>query len=229
MGEHDGHRERLRARLDREGIDHFAPHEVLELILFYSVPRANTNPIAHRLMERFGSLSGVLEAPPAELLKVPGVGPASAALLSSIPLFARRYLQDKNGMGVVLDTTQKLGKYILPRFVGLNNEHLYMICLDKKRKLLNCSLLSEGGLGQVAVDLRSIVETALRCSASCVVLAHNHTQGFAVPSRDDIQMTRQVAKALQMVSVELIDHIVISREEFVSMASTRGMWMEGSL
>ena len=111
----------------------------------------------------------------------------------------------------------------------MNNEHLYMICLDKKRKLLNCSLLSEGGLGQVAVDLRSIVETALRCSASCVVLAHNHTQGFAVPSRDDIQMTRQVAKALQMVSVELIDHIVISREEFVSMASTRGMWMEGSL
>lgn len=136
MGEHDGHRERLRARLEREGIDHFAPHEVLELILFYSVPRANTNPIAHRLMERFGSLSGVLEAPPAELLKVPGVGPASAALLSSIPLFARRYLQDKNGMGIVLDTTQKLGKYILPRFVGLNNEHLYMICLDKKRKRL---------------------------------------------------------------------------------------------
>ena len=229
MALHEGHRERMRRQLKTSGMDSLSDVQVLEVALYYAIPRRDTNEIAHALLSRFGSLSGVLEAPPAELLKVPGVGPASAALLSSIPLFARRYLQDKNGMGVVLDTTQKLGKYILPRFVGLNNEHLYMICLDKKRKLLNCSLLSEEGLGQVAVDLRSIVETALRCSASCVVLAHNHTQGFAVPSRDDIQMTRQVARALQMVSVELIDHIVISREEFVSMASTRGMWMEGSL
>lgn len=223
LGEHYGHRERLRARLEQEGIDHFEPHEVLELILFYSVPRADTNPIAHRLMERFGSLSGVLEAPRAELLKVPGVGPASATLLCSIPLLARRYLLDKNDVGVTLENTQKLGAYLQPLFIGQNNERLYLLCLDKKRKLLNCSLLSQGGIGQVSVDLRSIVETALRCNASCAVLAHNHTQGFAVPSGEDLQMTRQVAEALKIVSVQLIDHIIVAREDFVSLSDSRLM------
>ncbi len=220
MGEHEGHRERLRQRLEREGIDHFEPHEVLELILFYSVPRANTNPIAHRLLERFGSLSGVLEAPRAELLKVPGVGPSSATLLSSIPLFARRYLHDKNDAGVVLNDAKKLGEYVRPLFIGKNNEQVYLLCLDKKRKLLNCSLLAEGSVDQVAVMTRTIVETALRCNASVAALAHNHTQGFALPSSADLRMTERVAESLRLVSVELIDHIIVARDDYISFSDS---------
>ena len=207
MGEHDGHRARLRTRL--------------ELLLFYSVPRANTNPIAHRLLERFGSLSGVLEAPRSELLKVEGVGAASATLLSLIPPLTRRYLMDKNAMGIVLDTSEKRGAYIQPLFIGQNNEQLYLLCLDQKFKLLNCVLLAEGNLGQVMVDMRTILDITLRSNASLVILAHNHTQGFALPSDEDLQITRQIAEALKMISVTLVDHIIVARDDFTSMRDSR--------
>lgn len=217
---HGGHRERLRNRLEKEGLINFQPHEVLELILFYSIPRADTNPIAHRLLERFGSLSAVLEAPASELMKVEGVGKGSAALLSMIPELASRYLIDKNEQGVVLDSVKKLGEFIMPYYIGVNNERFYLICLDKKCKLLNCVLLSEGSLDSVAVDMRGICKAALDCGAVSVVLSHNHTQGFALPSANDVAVTQQVIEALKMISVEVIDHIIVARDDYTSLAQS---------
>ena len=217
---HTGHRERLRKRLEREGIDGFQPHEILELLLFYSVPRTDTNPVAHRLLDHFGSLPAVLEAPRSELMKVNGIGAASATLLSMIPAISRRYLVDKNDAGIVLDTPQKLGEFIHPYFIGVNNERLYLICLDKKRKLLNCTLLSEGSLGKVSVDMRLIIETVIRCSASSVALAHNHTQGFALPSGEDIRVTNRIAEGLRMLSVDIVDHIIVAQDDYVSFAQS---------
>lgn len=217
---HIGHRERLRKRLENDGIDGFQPHEILELILFYSIPRADTNPIAHRLLAYFGSLSAVLEAPRSELMKVDGIGAASASLLSMIPALSRRYLVDKNDAGTVLDTPEKIGEFIKPYFIGVNNEQLYLICLDKKRKLLNCTLLAEGSLGKVSVDMRLIAETIIRCSASSVALAHNHTQGFALPSNDDIRVTTRIAENLKMLSVDVVDHIIVAQDDFISFAQS---------
>lgn len=217
---HDGHRERVRQRFERDGAESFAPHELLEFILFYSIPRGDTNELAHRLLAHFGSLSAVLEAPCQELRKVEGVGPASAALLNALPQIARRYLIDKNGEGRVLDTAQKLGEFIKPYFVGCNNERFYLICLDRKRKLLCCAQLMEGSLNQVSVDLRTVVETVVRCSASSVVLAHNHTQGFALPSSEDIFVTDMVRKALHPLSVDVFDHIIVARDDFVSFSQS---------
>lgn len=217
---HGGHRERLRKRLEHDGIDGFQPHEILELILFYSIPRLDTNPIAHRLLEHFGSLSAVLEAPRNELLKIKGIGEGSATLLSMIPQLTKRYLVDKNAAGIVLDSSQKLGEFIMPYFIGSNNEKFYLICLDKKRKLLNCSLLAQGAIGRVSVDMRLICKTALDCCASSVVLAHNHTQGFALPSADDIRVTGKVVEALKIISVDVIDHIIVARDDFVSLAQS---------
>ena len=221
---HEGHRERLRKRLQNEGMDSFEPHEVLELILYFSIPRIDTNPIAHRLLERFGSLSAVFEAPRSELMKVDGIGAGSATLLSMIPDLTKRYLQDKNSSGIVLDSAQKLGEFIMPYFIGSNNEKFYIICLDKKCKLLNCTLLAEGGLDKVDVDMRLIYKTALDCSASQVVLAHNHTQGFALPSTDDIMVTKKVIQALKLISVNVTDHIIVARDDFVSLSQS-GMFV----
>ncbi|MBP1577115.1 MAG: RadC family protein [Oscillospiraceae bacterium] len=214
---HGGHRERLRKRLESEGLESFAPHEVLELILFYSIPRTDTNPIAHRLLERFGSLSAVLEAPVSDLVKVEGVGANSAALLSMIPQLTKRYMTDKNNRGTVLDSVQKLGEFIMPYYIGSNVEKFYLICLDKKCKLLNCALMAEGSFDNVTVDMRLVCKTALDCSATSVVLSHNHAQGFALPSANDILVTEQVVAALKLISVDVVDHIIVAGDDYISL------------
>ena len=215
---HEGHRERLRSRLEKEGFDNAQPHEILEFILYYSIPRRDTNPIAHRLLKRFGSLSAVFEAPRSELIKVEGIGPGSASLLSMIPGLTKRYMIDKNSVGVVLDTSEKLGEFIMPYFIGANNEMIYLICLDKKCKVLNCSLIAEGTFNNVTADIRAICKVALDSGASCVALAHNHSQGFAVPSLEDKIVTQNVVKALKALSIEVIDHIIVARNDYASLA-----------
>lgn len=217
---HSGHRERLKNRFEREGLDSFAAHEVLELLLFNCIPRADTNPIAHNLLERFGSLPAVLEASKEELIKVPGVGGKSADFLTLIPSVARRYITDKNAVGLVLDNVEKLGEYLKPKFIGVNNEQLYVLCLDKKYKLLSCTMICEGSIGKVSVDIRLIVETVVRSSASLVVLAHNHTHGFALPSNDDIRVTSKISETLRAISVEVIDHIIVAQNDFVSFSQS---------
>lgn len=214
---HGGHRERLRKRFEVEGLESFEPHEVLELILFYSIPRTDTNPIAHRLLERFGSLSAVVEAPISELCKVEGIGYNSAALLSMLPQLTKQYLLDKNQRGVVLDSIQKLGQFIMPYYVGSNVEKFYLICLDKKCKLLNCTMMAEGSFDNVTVDMRLVCKVALDCSATSVVLSHNHAQGFALPSANDVLVTRQITEALKLISVEVVDHIIVAGDDYISL------------
>ena len=221
---HDGHRERLRKRFLKEGLDNFSPHEVLELLLYLSIPRVNTNPLAHSLVEKFGSFSNAMEAPYSELLKVKGIGDNSAFSLKLIQAVSRYYMLDKNSDGAVLDTTEKLGNYILPKFFGVNNERLYLLCLDKKRKLLNCELLVEGSPDSVSVDLRKVVETAMSCSATMVVLTHNHTQGFALPSSSDLRVTEQIIDVLEKLSIKVVDHIIVARDDFVSLADSGFMF-----
>ncbi|MEG2144240.1 MAG: DNA repair protein RadC [Oscillospiraceae bacterium] len=215
--EHQGHRERLKERFLKNGLGSFAPHEILELLLFYSIPRNDTNPIAHRLLERFGSLTGVFEASPKSLAEVPGVGSGSATLLSLIPQISMRYMDDKNDIGVILDTTRKLGNFILPKFIGQNNERMLLICLDMKMKLLCCKFLSEGNIDSVNINIREIVKQCMDVSASVVVIAHNHTQGFAMPSDADKFATITLLKTLAPLSIELIDHIIVARDDYVSL------------
>ncbi|MEG1774299.1 MAG: DNA repair protein RadC [Oscillospiraceae bacterium] len=217
---HDGHRQRLRERVLREGIESVEPHVALEYLLFHTVARADTNPIAHRLIARFGSFSGVLEAPYEELMKVEGVGPASAAFLQMIPSLSRRYLSDKFKVGEVLDSAEKLVRFFVPQFVGRNNEAFLVACLDKKRKLIHCELLMEGSPDSVPIDLRRIVEIAMRTSATAVVLAHNHPRGFAIPSISDQNTTLRIREVLRPLSIELVDHIIIAMDDGVSLAET---------
>ena len=192
----------------------------MELLLFYCIPRVDTNPLAHRLLEHFGSLTKVMEAPVEELEKVPGIGHNAAVFLSLVTA-AGRYYQVKCASDIeALETVEQCGKYLMPLFYGRRNETVYLLCLDAKGKVLSCKMLGEGSVNSAGVPVRRIVETALAANASAVVLAHNHPSGLAFPSEADVQTTRRVAIALDAVEIELLDHIIVADDDYVSMIQT---------
>ncbi len=217
MSIHDGHRQRLKERFLKEGLDNFNELQVLELLLFYCIPRQDTNPIAHALLDRFGSLAQVLEAPASELLKVPGIGEGTATFLPLMSSLCRYYLVHRTSSNVILSTIEQCGNYLLPFFCGRRNEVVYLLCLDAKCKVLSCKEVGEGSVNSASVPIRRIVEMALGDNATSVVLAHNHPSGMALPSGEDQLTTRRLALSLSTVDIELVDHLVIADDDFVSL------------
>lgn len=220
MSQHDGHRERLRQRFLQEGLDPFTDVQVLELLLFYCIPRRDTNPIAHSLLEHFGSLSQVLEAPVEELRRIDGMGDQAAVFLHLVTQVGRYYLKDRAAKAKVLPTLESCAKYLLPYFFGRKVEMVFLLCLDAKCKVLCCRKVAEGEVNSTSLSARKVVEQALLANASCVVLAHNHPGGLAIPSKEDLDTTRFIAAALQAVEIDLIDHIVVAEDDYVSMVQS---------
>lgn len=218
MNVHNGHRERMKKRFLEHGLESFEDHSVLELLLFYALPRADVNPIAHMLIDKFGSLSAVFDAPVEELARVPGIGMSTAEFIKLIPQVSRRYLISRISFDDILDSTKKAGEYLLPRFFAERDEIVYMVCLDAKCKVINCKLLFRGGVNSANVSVRKIVENALVFNSTSVIIAHNHTSGIAVPSSEDKATTRRIEQALKAVDINLADHIVVADDDFVSMA-----------
>lgn len=220
MGEHDGHRKRLRQRFLRNGLSGFEDHNILELLLFYAQPRRDTNTIAHRLMDTFGTLDAVFEAEPEALMAVDGVGESAAVLIHLVPEAARRYLMAKETPGTLLRSTEEIGKFLLPRFLNARSEAVYLISLDAKRRVTDCRLIGAGGPTSVSFDTRRIVETLMTHNAAGAILAHNHPNGFAIPSAEDRAATLRLKDVLGAVNIELVDHIVVAGSDFVSMAES---------
>ena len=217
MGTHDGHRERKRRQFREHGIDAFADHEVLELLLYYAIPRRDVNPIAHALIERFGNLEAVLAAPLEELELVPGMGPGAATLIKLVPQVTRRARISAAAHEKVLDTTERIGAFFLEQFVAQTQEVVYQLCLDANGRMICCRKVSEGDVAGVGLNLRRIVENALRCNAVLVALAHNHPSGVALPSHEDEIATIQIRDALAAVDVRLVDHIIVADDDYVSL------------
>lgn len=218
MSVHEGHRERMRRQMKTSGMDSLSDVQVLEVALYYAIARRDTNEIAHALLRRFGSLSGVLEAPRAELLKIDGVGESAADLLLLFIQMERRHLMDRAGRETILDTTYKYAQYLMPRFIGEQEEVVYLLCLDAKCKALDCSLIHRGAVNMTAISVRKIVKAALDHNATSVVVAHNHPSGLALPSREDRATTLALKAALDAVDVVLVDHVIVADEDFVSLA-----------
>jgi DNA repair protein RadC len=217
---HDGHRERLRQRFLSEGLEGFAEHNVLELLLHYAMPRRDTNPLAHGLIEHFGSLSGVLDASVEELCKVQGVGVHTASMLALMPPLFKRYQLSGQKSERCIDTVEKAGAYLIPQFIGAKSEVVFLLCLDAKGKLLGCRQLFEGSVNAAQIGTRKVVETALTLRASSVILAHNHLSGVALPSKEDEATTLTLRSALAAVGVTLADHIIVADNDFVSLAQS---------
>ncbi len=220
MGVHDGHRERMKKKLLEQGLDGFDDHNVLELLLFYVLPRQDTNPIAHALLDYFGSLEAVFEAPLEELMKVSGVGENTATLLKLIPAVSRRYEMSKNNFGEILDSTTKAGDYLAARYLFERDEVVYVVCLDAKRRVICCKALFRGDVNSAEVSVRKIAELALVKNASAIILSHNHTSGIALPSREDEMTTKRVKSALESMNITLLDHIIVAGNDYISMAES---------
>jgi len=214
---HEGHRQRVKQRYLAEGLDSFEDHEVLEMLLFYSVPMRDTNELAHKMIREFGSLAGLFEADPRDVSKRCRVSEHTAILISMIPHLARRYLKGKWGDKPVLNTSSKAGEYAISLFAGRTYEAFYVICLDTQNRVNYAALVHEGTLNEVSVYPRVIVELVLRHQANSVILAHNHPGGTLNPSVEDINLTKTIIAALRPISVSVLDHIIVAGERFVSL------------
>ena len=218
---HEGHRERVRQEFLQHGFDqNTPPHKVLELLLFYCVQRADTNPIAHELIKKYGSVAAVLDAPVEELASFKGLSERSAVLLKLIMPIAQRYIYDKSEQKPTFNGLESIGRYILGSFLGETREKVAVMCLDAKGSMLDFAFLGEGSIDSVGLSNRELVKRALQLNATAVVLCHNHPNGIALPSDNDIILTTQAADALRSVGIQLIDHVIVADTDFVSMAQS---------
>ncbi len=216
---HEEHRKRVRQRFLESGLQCFPPHNVLELLLFYSIPRRDTNEIAHRLLDRFGTLPAVLDAPYEELCKVEGIGEASASLIMLSGQIAKRYLHDQAQERITFETTAAFHQYVIRQFIGIKNETAFLLCLDNGGRLMHCAPASLGTKNEVMLDNRTLLETAFRHNATKVVLTHNHPNGLAVPSKSDVKRTETAILLFHSVNIQLLDHLIVAGQECFSMAA----------
>ena len=212
---HGGHRQRMRTRFDENGAGGFTDHELLEMILFQSIPRGNTNDIAHDLLERFGTLERVVHADIHELQKVDGIGEIAAfSLVMTGELFLRIAKQSMNRPKNYNRTEDLIG-YLQHQFVGETTERAYLLLLDNGLKILDCICLSEGTVNAVHVEPRGIAEYVLRRDVSAIVLAHNHPDGIAIPSEEDINITYRLKSFLDTIKVTLLEHFVFAGDRYL--------------
>ncbi len=217
---HKGHRARVRERIRANGIESLSEHQVLEYILFHTVPYKDTNELAHMLINKFGSFSAVLEANPADLMTVKGISEVSADLLSSLPKLFKIYQENKYNR-VEINNSEDMKAYVKSKFVSEQNEKFYVIALDCSMRIVNCTMLNEGGVDYVRFDTKNIVEIAIRNNAKYIVIAHNHPDEIKKPSREDIDATFRITSVLNTIGIKLIDHIICAGDECISFASRK--------
>ena len=220
MGVHDGHRERLSARFAEHGLESFNELNALELLLCYAIPRRDTNEIAHRLLDAFGSLSGVFQASMQELTSIPGIGENAATLILMVPQIVKKAHVSKAKETKIIRNSTDAGNYLLPYFLDEPDEIVMMLCLDNKRAVICCREMGRGVVNCVDANIRRMVETALKVKTTTVIVAHNHPNGVALPSREDDNFTRTLYRSLGLLGITLEDHIIVANDEFVSLADS---------
>ena len=207
---HSMHRNRMKERFLLEGLDHFEEHNILELLLFYSIPQKDTNETAHLLIDKFGSLRPVFDAPYEELCRVPGIKEHSAVLIKLIPALARAYMARENDNVFILRDKESIGEFLCRRYIGITSETVYLLLLDNKFAMIDFIKIHEGSVNSSAITVRKLIELAMRKGASMVVLAHNHPSGMAIPSSDDIRTTAMIRNAFRAVEIPLIAHFIVA-------------------
>ena len=215
---HEGHREVLRNRFMREGgFEHFEDHQILELLLFYAKARSDTNPLAHELLDTFGSLKGVLEARPEMLTAVKGIGPQAATLISMVVPLTRVWNRCAMEKPDRIGNSREAEKYCLSLLAGHRTERFYVISLNARCAVLGRRKISDGSLSEVSAYPRMVMETALNYNAHSVLLCHNHPGGTCAPSPEDISSTLQLQRLLNGVGILLLDHIIVANDSTYSM------------
>lgn len=214
---HEGHRLKVKKRFLREGLASFEDHNILEMILFYAIPRRDTNEIAHRLIRRFGSLSRVFDATVYELCEVDGIGEHVAILIKSYPAVAKRYYEDRFGELDYLPRYQDMGQNLVLHFAGNENEEAYAVFLDSALAVTGKEVLHQGDPNSIAFSFRKVCDAAIRNKAAYMILAHNHPRGVPVASDEDLNTTEKLKDFMLQMGIVLIDHFIVAEGKFTSL------------
>jgi len=214
-------RSRIRARYRSQGLDGFGDHEVLEFLLCYCFPRCDTNETAYRYLNAFNSLHNLLDARVEALQSTLKCSENIAVFLNMLPAVANRYFRSKWGSAVVLDNAEIAGKYAIDLFVGEINENFYVLCLDKRCRLINTVKISEGTVDEAPVYTREVLSAISHNNATAVILAHNHPGGTMKPSKNDNMVTDAILRGVNLMNASLVDHIIVAGDSYYSYASQR--------
>ena len=214
---HEGHRKRVKERFLKFGVDSFTDVQLLEALLFYAVPKKDTNDTAHLLLNTFGgTFAKVLNADYKELLKVNGIGENTASLIKFVQMASKKYLissfaEDDDALKRTVSGRSLLCDYCANLFLGCKNEVLYAIALDDELMVISYEIIAQGDPGRVEISERKIAEFVLKNNCERIAMAHNHSNGSSQPSREDIFATNETAELLEKLGVELVDHIIVGK------------------
>jgi len=217
---HSGHRERMKNKFLKDGLDGFESHAVLEILLYYGIPLKDTNSIGHTLIKKFGSLSGVFDAPYEELMKIEGLGKSSATLIKLIPQICRRYQENLDKDKSWIFSYEEAGKLLINKFIGRTDEVIVLMLLDSRNRMIYCDVVNEGTVTTANIYVKKIVRLAVQYNAVYAILSHNHPSGECMPSKQDLNSTKWIYDALKIVEVKLIDHVIVSGKDFFSIAKS---------
>lgn len=215
---HEGHRSRVKERYLMEGLDAFSDHEIIELLLFYCIPKRDTNELAHRMIREFGTLHDLVEADPRDIARRCNISLNTALLISLAAPLSRRYLKQKWGHRPVINSSAKAGDYAVTLFAGRIYECFFVICLDSQNHVNHAALVHEGTINEAPVYPRIIVETALRHKANSIIISHNHPGGSLRASNADIDVTRKICHAMKPIGIHVVDHIIVAGDRYTSFA-----------
>ncbi len=217
---HDGHRYRVREKFMKDkNLNAYADHNILEMLLFYAIPRADTNELAHRLIDTFGSFSAVFDADIEQLIRVEGIGKSSAVLIKMIPSVMQRYYEDKIDNSSKITDTESAVTFLKAKFLSTTVETMYVLCMNNDGKLLKFTQIGSGTLDYSELDSRFILQEMLLSKATTAIIAHNHPGGICAPSLSDVNTTQQIASLLAGINTKLLDHIIIAGDEYFSFSS----------
>ena len=217
---HKEHRRRMKAQYLLKGAEAFQEHQLVEMLLFFGIPQGDTNPLAHALLERFGSIQGILQATTTQLLNVKGVGEHTAVLLNLCGVLVRKCGEELRPIGCQLTSADEYGHFLLPRFWGETDEVVYLVSLNNRNEVLNCTLITRGSINATEVNMRLVLQQALIDNATKIIIAHNHPSGIAVPSKEDVLTTTRLATMVEGAGIRIVDHVIIADGDFVSMRDT---------
>lgn len=226
---HVDHRKRMRDKCLESGAKDLEDHQLLEVALYYCVARKDTNGLAHELLNEYGSLLNIFTADPVDLQNRCGITEYMSLFFITLSEVMNRCNYERTKIKTPLNTLSEVGKYCVSLFPNSKYEKFYLICLDNQRRLLNTSLISSGTINQSTIYKRLLVEKATRFNAEYVIFAHNHPGGIALPSTEDISLTKFMVAVLNTLDIIVSDHIIVAGDDYFSMSNKSMINNEGVL
>lgn len=226
---HAGHRSRMREKFDKFGHAVFTDHELLEMLLYHSIPRIDTNELAHQMINEMGSLYNVIHGDKDRLSQINGVGAATVFHLGLISAFLSRTEKSKAPDAIQYNKLSLVVELLKNHFSTLNGEGFCLICLDGGLHLMRVTDFPVGGANSVSISPEKVARDALLCDASAVIIAHNHPQGNPLPSSSDMNLTHLIEAALTAVGIPLIEHIIVGESSCMPTLQSRPISLRSTL